>query len=140
MLHLISYVSDFAGDEDNVDHVIGDIVRTAKRENPIRHITGVLFFTQNKFLQVIEGDESRLRQLMHNIKQDERHSNVEYLIDMPINKRGFQQWNMDFFQLSPYKQFNSAIMKELSKSFEEHLLPHSPLLVPYYKSLLEHQM
>ena len=137
MLHLISYISDHAGTLDSADENCTAIVRTSKAENPKHGITGVLFFTRNKFLQVIEGEEAELRQLMRNIEADTRHRNVEYLVDTPAERRGFQQWNMDFFKLGPHQKFDAQTMKDLSRSFEQYLLPHSHILVPYYKSLLE---
>ena len=137
MLHLISYISDHAGPTNSADNDCAAIVRTSKAENPKHDITGVLFFTRNQFLQVIEGEEAALRQLMRNIEADARHCNVEYLVDTPAERRGFQQWNMDFFKLGPNQRFDAPTMKELSRSFEQHLLPHSHILVPYYKSLLE---
>lgn len=137
MLHLITYISDHIGPPDSAAQHCTDIVATSKAANPRHDITGVLFFTRGKFLQVIEGPEEELRQLMRNIEGDARHTNVQYLIDTPVARRGFSRWNMDFFRLEPEQKFDAETMKELTRSFEAQLLPRSDMLVLYYKALLE---
>ncbi len=137
MPHLITYISDHIGPPDSAAADCAAIVATAKAMNPRHDITGVLFFARGKFLQVIEGPEDALRQLMRNIEGDARHTNVQYLIDTPVSRHGFSRWNMDFFRLEPGQSFDADTMKELTRSFETELLPRSDMLVLYYKALLE---
>lgn len=139
MLHLIAYISDYIGPPALASQAAGDIVMVSKAQNPLHDITGVLFFTRGKFLQVIEGPEAELRQLMRNIEADRRHVNVQYVIDTPVQKRGFPQWNMDFFALDEEARFDAQRLRELTAEFETVLLPRADLLVLYYKKLLEHQ-
>ena len=137
MPHLITYISDHVGPPESAAADCATIVAASKAANPLHDITGVLFFTRGKFLQVIEGVEEELRQLMRNIERDTRHTNIEYLIDTPVTRRGFSRWNMDFFRLEPGQAFDADTMKELTRSFETELLPRSDMLVLYYKALLE---
>lgn len=137
MPHLITYISDHRGTPDSAADDCAAIVATSKSANPRHDITGVLFFTRGKFLQVIEGPEDELRQLMRNIEADARHENVTYLIDTPVARRGFSRWNMDFFRLDDAQKFDADTLKELTRSFEAQLLPRSDMLVLYYKALLE---
>lgn len=135
-LHLITYISDFALPASEADLTLRKIVQTAQRENPRRQITGVLFFINGKFLQIIEGEEAHLRQLMRNIEADPRHGHVEYLIDCPVDKRGFQQWNMDSFNLDAESKFSALTLRDLTESFKKNLLVRSDSLVFYYRALL----
>lgn len=135
-LHMIAYVSEVAIPEAQIDTALDDIVKTAKRENKERHITGVLFHVEGKFLQVIEGREEDLRQLMENIANDPRHKSVQYIIDDEVHTRGFSKWNMDVFRLGKGKAFDAETFKELTEEFKKSLLPRSDMLVYYYKTLL----
>ena len=139
MLHLITYISDYIGPPALATQAAGDIVRVSKVQNPLHDITGVLFFTRGKFLQVIEGPEGELRQLMRNIEADRRHVNVQYVIDTPVQRRGFPQWNMDFFNLDERVSFDAEKLRQLTADFENVLLPRADLLVLYYKKMLEIQ-
>ena len=135
-VHMIAYVSDVAISKETLDAEIDEIVRVAKRENKQRHITGVLFHVDGKFLQVIEGDERELRILMKNIESDKRHVNLAYIIDTPVTTRGFKKWNMDVFRLGRGQIFDAATLEGLTDSFKKSLLPRADMLVRYYKVLL----
>ena len=136
-MQLVTYISDinFAPAEESAK--LTDIVGVAKRKNPEFDITGVLFYLEGKFLQVIEGPKEHIAQLMQNISADPRHKNVNVLIDTPVEMRGFQQWNMDHFHLNSAQKFDAVTLRDLTASFQTNLLPRSDMLVFFYKSLLE---
>lgn len=136
-VHMIAYTSDFKPVAGPPEDVIKEIVAVAQRENPAHQITGVLFFLHNTFLQIIEGPEAELQALMRNIEADARHENVARLIDTPVERRGFQQWNMESFNLNGDRQFNRHTLQDLTESFKKNLLPRSDMLALYYKALLE---
>ncbi len=135
-MHLIAYISELSHDIRSHDLLISEVVATAKKENPRNDITGVLFYLNGKFLQVIEGPEDSLRRLMRNIEADPRHHSVDYVIDTPVKSRGFSKWNMDSFDLENPKLFDLAVLKEITVSFKKNLLPRSDMLVFYYRTLL----
>lgn len=135
-MHMIAYLSTFLETSPQAQSSIDDIVRVAKAENSKRNITGVLFYVDGKFLQVIEGREEDLRHLMQNIERDPRHRDIEYLIDTEVDKRGFGQWNMDVFPLDDEKIFDHDTLVALTESFQANLVPRSDSLVFYYKTLL----
>lgn len=136
-LHLIVYLSEAIIPEGQVDQVLDDIVKLSKRQNRAHHITGVLFYIQGRFMQVIEGKEEDLRQLMSNIEKDKRHKDVHYLVDEPVITRGFRKWNMDAFKLGGDKSFDLETLRELTNAFKKDLIPRSDMLVVYYKALLK---
>jgi hypothetical protein len=138
-MHMIVYTSELNKNAGDVDPIISGIIQTAKRENAKRYITGVLFFENNRFLQIIEGEESHLRQLMKNIENDNRHKNIQILMDTDIEKRGFQSWNMDSFRLKAGKSFDADTLGRLTQSYQKSLQPSTDVLVMFYKSLLAEQ-
>lgn len=136
-MHMIAYTSDLVETQTDIDFVLSRIVSTAQRENPKHKITGVLFFVDNRFLQIIEGDETALRGLMQRIEEDRRHKHIEYLIDTVVESRGFSSWNMESFRLGAGKSFDVETLKNLTQAFEKSLVPRSNMLSFYYKALLE---
>ncbi len=136
-MHLIVYMSEYVGNTNSMFSDIGDIITTSKANNPKRGVTGILLYHQGKFVQVIEGEEKDLRSLMRIIEKDERHTNLEYLVDETINERGFDQWNMDFFNLSDKDSLNVEQMKEISRLYKKQPLIRSDQLVKMYEDLLK---
>lgn len=137
-LHMMAYVSKAKQPHDYIEKDIIDIVSTAKKMNPEFQITGVLFFNQGLFMQVIEGKKAHLQQLMTNIHADPRHEQMEILIDEPVDKRGFAAWNMDCFNLSQGNLIDQAKLIQVGQDYKENLMPRADVFVRFYKAILEH--
>ena len=73
-----------------------DIARTCLARNPGLGITGALYFDGAQFYQVIEGEETSVRDLYARIRRDPRHRAVQTLWDGPIPHRRFGTWAMKF--------------------------------------------
>jgi len=136
-MHLISYLSEYVGNPGAIDEQLADIVSTAKRRNAELGITGLLFYHAGKFIQVIEGEELHLRQLMALIEADKRHRNLTYLIDVPVERRGFSDWNMDSFNLTRSATLDVNEMQKINAAYRANLIPRSNTLVDVYQQLLE---
>ena len=136
-MHLIVYMSEYVGNTNSMFSDIGDIITTSKANNPKRGVTGILLYHQGKFVQVIEGEEEDLRKLMTIIEKDERHTNVQYLVDEKVNERGFDQWNMDFFNLSDKDSLDYESMQQISRLYKKQPLVRSDQLVKMYEDLLK---
>ena len=57
-------------------------------------VTGMLLATQNKFLQILEGERDSINIVYHNITKDKRHTNISLLSFDPIEDRFFKRWSM----------------------------------------------
>jgi len=134
-MHMICYMSKYDG-ADNISAVLDDISKKSKVHNRADEISGVLFFHKGNFLQVIEGERPALDALMKKINDDERHTDIEVLVNTEVDKRGFSDWNMDNFVLGEGHEFEVDMMKKLSDSFKKNLLPRSDTLIYFYKTLL----
>jgi hypothetical protein len=62
-------------------------------------ITGLLLYKQGLFLQVIEGEESLVRQLYTLISMDRRHHSLLVIDEWSIAARTFPDWSMGFRNL-----------------------------------------
>ncbi|MCB1143444.1 MAG: BLUF domain-containing protein [Leptospiraceae bacterium] len=76
------------------DDEIKKILDSAMRNNGKHNVTGVLLYSQTKFLQVLEGEEDEIVKLYESIKTDKRHRNVIMVSLKPIEERFFPSWQM----------------------------------------------
>lgn len=135
-MHVIAYTSEFIPESGDEDAVIDNIVKVAKAGNAEHGITGVLFFHEGRFLQLLEGEEADLRTLMGKIENDNRHKDVKYLIDSDEQERSFGSWSMGEIQLGKGKHFDAEYLEKISKSFEKYMVPDCSTLAYFYKTLL----
>jgi hypothetical protein len=136
------YVSDtcslMARDTSLMIEGLLDIERTAKQRNRTLGITGVLLVDQGHFVQVLEGEDSHLRQLMSAIQKDTRHSNVTTIIDEPIDARSFDDWNMDIFMLDAQPDLNSEDLYRFRDVYLSNEKPNGQEVARWVKRLIAH--
>ncbi|WP_416548096.1 BLUF domain-containing protein [Limnohabitans sp. DCL3] len=92
------YVSRAVGPQTTT--MTSSILAQAHAHNPAQAITGVLCQGQGFFIQVIEGERSRIHALYRRICADNRHKDVEILHHEEIQARRFGQWSMALVHLS----------------------------------------
>lgn len=93
----IIYASKAVGNwESNELHELG---RAACISNIKRDITGVLFFSHGRFIQLLEGPNEQLDQLFTDIQVDSRHTEINVLTHTIGVKRSCPQWAMAFMNL-----------------------------------------
>jgi hypothetical protein len=74
--------------------VIDSILAQSRAHNPRLGITGVLCYSQDLFLQVLEGSRDAVCELYNTIVRDERHDHVRILSYEEIAERRFGNWTM----------------------------------------------
>lgn len=136
-MHLIVYTSEFTLEESEAESVLTDIASKAKLNNPLMEITGLLFYHNRRFVQIIEGEKNSLEDLMSILDEDRRHKNVERIIDQETHKRGFKQWNMDTFNLSSSDIIKPEELKKITHAYKKNLQMDSEMLSSIYKTLLK---
>ena len=70
------------------------ILKTSTGWNPKLGITGVLCFSGDVFMQVLEGGRMQVSALYNRISQDPRHRDVALLSFDEISERSFAGWSM----------------------------------------------
>lgn len=73
-----------------------DLLEEAREKNKRLGVTGLLFYYNKEFAQILEGDKNVIFELYERIRLDPRHRGVELFWDAPINERGFSNWSMGF--------------------------------------------
>jgi len=80
---------DLTGDE------LAAIHRTARELNALEGVTGLLIFNGTHFLQIVEGAEAAIDQLVERLRRDPRHSGFEVRDEWRIEQRSFPDWSME---------------------------------------------
>ena len=83
-------------------HLFNLLVQCRKRNTELG-ITGHLLYTEEIFVQCIEGPTASIDILWKSLQRDERHHSVELLARGPETERRFVDWSMAF---SSYGHFN----------------------------------
>lgn len=65
--------------------------------NEAHGITGVLFYENQYFAQIIEGAQTNISSLWKKIRNDSRHEIIRELDVQSLEKRNFPMWSMRFF-------------------------------------------
>ena len=74
--------------------VLDSILEQSCRNNPTLGITGILCFTDDVFVQVIEGGRDEICEVFNAIVRDDRHLQVRLLSYEEISERRFGNWTM----------------------------------------------
>lgn len=80
--------------------VVPDIVKTARIQNNIHGITGVLLFDGLNFTQYFEGSEEAVETLLDNIQRDQRHKNIIIVLTGQQESRLYNDWGMGYIDIT----------------------------------------
>jgi hypothetical protein len=76
------------------------IATEAQRLNALDGITGLLAFDGSRFLQIIEGSEEAIDDLLERLRNDRRHSSLEVRDERLVEDRSFPSWSMQLVRVS----------------------------------------
>ena len=80
---------------DEVDAILS----SARINNPLDGISGLLIFNGSAFMQILEGSEEAVDRLAGRLADDPRHSNMSIRDERPIDARTFPDWSMAYLML-----------------------------------------
>jgi hypothetical protein len=92
MLVRLLYVSRAA--DSITPAMIDGIIAQSKANNPTYGITGILCYSGNIFMQVLEGGRTAINSTYGRIVRDTRHNDVQLLHYEEITERCFVGWTM----------------------------------------------
>jgi hypothetical protein len=82
------------GDED-----LAAIHETARHFNALDGISGLLLFDGSRFLQIVEGAEDAVDNLVERLRMDPRHSAFEIRDERFVDRRSFPDWSMELVRV-----------------------------------------
>lgn len=74
--------------------ILDEILAQSRTNNPQQGITGILCFSDNIFIQVLEGGRDEVCETYNKIVRDNRHREVRILTYDEISERRFGGWTM----------------------------------------------
>mmetsp|Transcript_22214 Transcript_22214/g.39287 ORF Transcript_22214/g.39287 Transcript_22214/m.39287 type:complete len:134 (+) Transcript_22214:170-571(+) len=84
---------DYVGFEDEF---VERIRKQSEFNNRRREISGVLLYNHDtqEVVQVLEGEEDVIKDLLETIKLDNRHRNMRVMSQMTVTERQYSHWGM----------------------------------------------
>ncbi len=115
---------------------LSKILASGQKNNPILHITGVLCFENNYFLQCLEGPRESINFIFNKVADDKRHSEVQLLELKEISYRYFEY----YLTAANTKTIINKVMKESGmRVFNPYLLDSHclSLLAEGFKNIID---
>lgn len=75
---------------------LDDLLAHSREANARVDVTGLLLFTDHRFLQLLEGPAEAVREKMTFIAEDPRHDDVTVLLEEDVPSRQFPDWSMGY--------------------------------------------
>lgn len=76
------------------------LLETSRRNNARDGVTGMLLYKSGNFMQVLEGEEEKVREIHERIRRDPRHRGLITLLEQRCDIRQFGAWSMGFRNLN----------------------------------------
>ena len=73
------------------------LLESARAFNQEHGITGILFYDNQQFGQIIEGERSNIMKVWKRIQEDKRHHRIELLEIREITERTYPEWLLRFY-------------------------------------------
>jgi hypothetical protein len=113
MLVRLLYASRAA--EPLIGPVLDSILEQSRSRNPKAGITGVLCYSDDLFIQALEGGRDEVNDLYNAIVRDRRHTQVRILSYEEIRERRFGHWTMGQVNLA---KVNPALLLKYGERAE----------------------
>jgi len=110
---------------DLISSDLEEIHRTALRRNALDGVTGLLVFNGLRFLQIVEGDDVAVDELVERLRRDPRHSSLEVRAESRIDRRSFPDWSMELVKVSAsYFEAKETIRAHIPSTVDEGVREH----------------
>lgn len=117
-IYEITYCSVASKDMNAKD--IDDILQEAEKYNGENNLTGCLLYHNQEFIQILEGEEAKVKAIYDKIALDRRHTAAVILAEGKKEIRAFEDWNMAYQELT-----NSEAQQLTKKLFVDNFVTFS---------------
>lgn len=93
--------------------IVDSILEQSRWHNVPHGITGMLCFSDDLFIQVLEGSRKNVSELYNRIVGDARHGEIQLLIFEEISERRFADWTMGQVNLA---KVNASLLLKYSET------------------------
>lgn len=105
-MHAIAYVSSASW--NLLDEELEAIVAESRRRNAASGVTGVMLYCDGNFMQYLEGEEAAVVETFARIRANDRHYQINELMNQAILEREFGDWDMGFSRSDPQAFMEAA--------------------------------
>lgn len=77
------------------------MLEKAREKNAENGITGILLYCDGIFVQLLEGEETKVNETFDRIAKDPRHKDLRNIVSTSSEKRYFPEWKMGYKPMSP---------------------------------------
>lgn len=102
-MYRIIYLSSAENFVDEVE--LEKLLLKSRLNNKANDITGILIHIDGDFIQVLEGEQEKIKNLYQKISFDKRHKGMIIVANSEVDKRQFQEWTMGY-KSTNYKEIN----------------------------------
>ena len=82
--------------EELDEAAIDELIETSRQRNVSKGISGLLIYVNRCFLQLLEGEESKVRELFDKIRNDARHSETFIYNEQRASQKAFGSWTTGY--------------------------------------------
>lgn len=130
----VSYIS--SATESMSSQALLALLRECRENNAGSAVTGMLLYGNGTFLQVLEGEERVVDDLVERIRKDPRHTDLQILYRTAIERRQYSDWSMGFKRVSDSALRNVEGLRGFGeKDFNPDYLARNDRVV---QSLMDH--
>ena len=91
----LSYLSEAVSDMSFLG--LMRLLESARAFNQKNGVTGILFYDNQQFGQIIEGERANIMKVWKRIQEDKRHHRIELLEIREITERTYPEWLLRFY-------------------------------------------
>lgn len=115
---------------------IVDMVNEANHRNERAGVTGVLLFNGIHFLQLLEGDESAVRQIFKKICMDTLHFNIVELLSDYAPYRRFGRSGMELIDIRLFSK-DECLQRVLQRGTTQHKLLYNDRTLRFFRTFID---
>ena len=117
----VSYISSATSPMSNQD--LSRLLEQCREYNAANSVTGMLLYSNSTFVQVLEGEDRVIDELLDRIEENARHTDIRLLYRKRIDRREYAGWNMGFKRIGKADLKDIEGVGDLSQSdFNVHFL------------------
>ncbi len=121
------------------DEELSKILKVSRINNLKSAITGLLIYREKYFLQVLEGEEADVRDTFARIQKDQRHVQLEVVMESTSKTRLFPKWSMGNI---PQHRINKSLssIKPFLEVAAAHGKVDSSLVLPLFQKFIQGEL
>jgi len=117
MIYHLLYISQKS--KNTQDSQLEDIIDKSRHNNAREDITGLLIQKGDFFIQLLEGNKSKVTSLYNRILADPRHFRARIIYSGESDKKIFPEWEMGLIK-EPTEKSLSEIIPKLHTEINKH--------------------